>query len=149
MDKVKVLDEFFFSQIKAIPIFDHEGHKVGNLRDLAISWENDQPRVTGIKYAKNVQKHIPVTQFANISASQVELSGTLDESSLIPLEPDEIYVGKWLMDKQIIDLKGSKWSGSTIFACSGCSGTVINIWFPWPWISDCAVWPGAWGWSSS
>ena len=108
MDKVKVLAEFFFSQIKAIPIFDHEGHKVGNLRDLAISWENDQPRVTGLKYAKNVQKHIPVTQIANISASQVELSGTLDESSLIPLEPDEIYVGKWLMDKQIIDLKGSK-----------------------------------------
>ena len=24
------------------------------------------------------------------------------------LQPDEIYMGKWLMDKQIIDLKGSK-----------------------------------------
>jgi CBS domain-containing protein/sporulation protein YlmC with PRC-barrel domain len=108
MDKIKVLNEFFFSQIRAIPIFDHDGRKVGNLRDLAISWENEQPRVTGIKYAKNVQKHIPVQQIANISAKGVELSGRFEESSLIPLKPNEIYMGKWLMDKQIIDLKGSK-----------------------------------------
>jgi magnesium transporter len=108
MDTIRVLNEFFFSQIKAKPIFDHEGRKVGKLRDLAISWENNKPRVTGIKYAKDIQKHIPVSQIANISASRVELSGALDESSLISLKPDEIYMGKWLMDKQIIDLKGSK-----------------------------------------
>ena len=108
MDKVKVLDEFFFSQIQGIPIFDHHGRQVGHLRDLAIAWENDRPRVTGIKYIKKLQNHIPVNQLAHISLKRVELTGTLDESQLLPLQADEIYMGKWLMDKQIIDLKGSK-----------------------------------------
>ncbi len=108
MDRVKVLDEFFFSQIQGSPIFDQHGRQVGHLRDLAISWENDRPRVTGIKYIRKVQKHIPVNQLAHISLERVELSGTLDEARLIPLQADEIYMGKWLMDKQIIDLKGSK-----------------------------------------
>ncbi len=108
MDKVKVLDEFFFSQIQGIPIFDHHDRQVGHLRDLAIAWENDRPRVTGIKYIKKLQNHIPVQQLALISLKRVELTGTLDESQLLPLQADEIYMGKWLMDKQIIDLKGSK-----------------------------------------
>ena len=50
MENIKVLDEFFFSQIHGIPIFDHLGKQVGNFRDLVIAWENDRPRVTGIKY---------------------------------------------------------------------------------------------------
>ena len=108
MEKLKVLDEFFFSQIHGIPIYDHLGQQVGNLRDLAIAWENKRPRVTGIKYIKKLQKHIPVNQLAHISLKKVELTGPLDESQLLPLQNDEIYMGKWLMDKQIIDLKGSK-----------------------------------------
>ena len=108
MEKLKILDEFFFSQIQGIPIFDHCGQQVGQLRDLAIAWENGRPRVTGIKYIKKLQKHIPVNQLAHISRKRVDLTGPLVKSALLPLQPDEIYMGKWLMDKQIIDLKGSK-----------------------------------------
>lgn len=108
MEKYKILDEFFFSQIQGIPIFDHQGRRVGQLRDLAIAWDHDKPRVTGIKYVKKLQKHIPVSQVAAISRQRVELAGPLVEDQLLPLQPDEIYMGKWLMDKQIIDLKGSK-----------------------------------------
>jgi magnesium transporter len=108
MDRVRVLEEFFFSQIQGIPIFNQNGLQVGHLRDLAISWENDRPQVTGIKYIRKVQKHIPVHQVAHISPKRLELVGDLEESRLIPLRKNEIYMGKWLMDKQIIDLKGSK-----------------------------------------
>jgi len=108
MEKFRVLGEFFFSQIQGKPIYDHRGRRVGNLRDLAIRWEGDTPRVTGIKYARSIQKHIPVDQLARINATHMDLLHELDEESLVPLQPDEIYMGKWLMDKQIIDLKGSK-----------------------------------------
>ena len=108
MENVTVLDEFFFSQIQGIPIFDHLGQQVGNLRDIAIAWEHDRPRVTGIKYKKKLQNHIPVDRLAHISLKRVELAGPLEESQLLPLQANEIYMGKWLMDKQIIDLKGSK-----------------------------------------
>jgi magnesium transporter len=108
MEKLRVLGEFFFSQIQGKPIYDHQGRKVGKLRDLAIRWEGDTPRVTGIKYARHIQAHIPVEQLARINADHISLLHELDEATLVPLQPDEIYMGKWLMDKQIIDLKGSK-----------------------------------------
>jgi magnesium transporter len=108
MDKLRVLGEFFFSQIQGKPIYDHQGRRVGKLRDLAIRWQGDTPTVTGIKYARGIQKHIPVDQLAHISATHIDLRNELREETLVSLQPDEIYMGKWLMDKQIIDLKGSK-----------------------------------------
>ncbi len=108
MEKIRVMGEFFFSQIQGKPIHDHHGRQVGKFRDLAIRWEGDTPRVTGIKYARGTQKLIPVDQVARIDATHISLLHELDESALVPLQPDEIYMGKWLMDKQIIDLKGSK-----------------------------------------
>jgi magnesium transporter len=108
MEKLRVLGEFFFSQIQGKPIYDHQGRLVGKLRDLAIRWEGDTPRITGIKYARGIQAHIPVDQLARINADHISLLHELNEETLVPLQPDEIYMGKWLMDKQIIDLKGSK-----------------------------------------
>jgi magnesium transporter len=108
MEKVQVLGEFFFSEIKGARIYDDEDRLVGRLRDLAIHWEGETPRVTGIKFAKHLQNHIPVDQVETISLDRIQLKGKLNKDDLIQLHPDEIYMGKWLMDKQIIDLKGSK-----------------------------------------
>ena len=108
LDKVQILGEYFFSNIHKKPIYDIEWHTIGQLRDLAVHWEGDFPKVTGIKYAKGVQSHIPIEQVNKITHRGIELKGKFSESELIPLQPDEIYMGKWLMDKQIIDLKGSK-----------------------------------------
>jgi magnesium transporter len=107
--QLHVLREFFFSQIQGEPIYDHEGNRVGKLIDLAIRWEGETPpRVTGIKFARGVQKHIRLDDVEEMSQDRIRLVGKLQEADLIPLQPNEIYVGKWLMDKQIIDLKGSK-----------------------------------------
>ncbi len=108
MDKVHVLGEFFFSQIQGIPIYDHEGHRVGHLRDLAIRWDRETAKITAVKYAKRVQKLIPVGQIDVFNHAGVKLKCHLEEERLVPLQPDEIYMGKWLMDKQIIDIKGAK-----------------------------------------
>ena len=107
--QLHVLREFFFSQIQGEPIYDHMGKRVGKLIDLAIRWEGEgPPRVTGIKFAKGIQSHIRIDQVEEMSQDRIRLVGKLEEEELLPLQPDEIYVGKWLMDKQIIDLKGSK-----------------------------------------
>jgi len=107
--QLHVLREFFFSQIQGEPIYDHEGKRVGKLMDLAIRWEGEgPPRVTGIKFARGVQSHIRIDQVVEMSHDRIRLAGKLREEELIPLRTDEIYVGKWLMDKQIIDLEGSK-----------------------------------------
>lgn len=106
--QVQVLGEFFFSQVQRIPIYDHEGRQVGELRDLAIRWDRETPKVTGLKYAKGVQKHIPVEQVEEFKRLGIKLKGAMQEEGLVPLQADEFYMGKWLMDKQIIDIKGAK-----------------------------------------
>ncbi len=108
MEKIKVLGEFFFSQLQGRPIRDRQGRQVGRVRDLAIRWEGGTPHVTGIKFARDVQQHIPVEQVTLITSTHVTLGNGLDEATLITMQPNEIYLGKWIMDKQIIDLKGSK-----------------------------------------
>ena len=106
--QVQVLGEFFFSQLQRIPIYDHEGRQVGELRDLAIRWDRETPKATGLKYAKGVNRLIPVEEVDDFNLAGIKLKGPLAEAGLIPLQPDEIYMGKWLMDKQIIDIKGAK-----------------------------------------
>jgi magnesium transporter len=106
--KVQVLGEFFFSEIQRIPIYDHAGRRVGELRDLAIRWDRETPKVIGIKYVKGINRLIQVEEVEALNQSGLKLTGPLAEERLIELQPDEIYMGKWLMDKQIIDIKGAK-----------------------------------------
>ncbi len=108
MVKVRVLGEMFFSQALGKPIYDSHGRNVGRLRDMAMRWNGISPRVTGIKFAKNVQNHIDINQIEQWNEKGIILSGQLDQDNFKQLKDDEIYVGKWLLDKQIIDLKGSK-----------------------------------------
>jgi CBS domain-containing protein len=108
MEKVHVLGEYFFSQLQGRPIYDPAGRRVGRLRDLAVRWEKETPKITGIKYAKGVQRHIPMERLAEVEPFGLILTGPLQEGELVPLKEDEFYMGKWLMDKQIIDVKGAK-----------------------------------------
>ena len=108
MTKVHVLGEFYFSQILDKPIYDVNSYKVGRLRDMAVRWDGISPIVTGIKYAKNVQNHIDINQIDRWDEKSLKLKGTIEEANIKHLQDNEIYVGKWLLDKQIIDLEGSK-----------------------------------------
>ena len=58
--------------------------------------------------AKGVNRLIPVEQLDHFNHEGLKLKGALAEEGLVALQPDEIYMGKWLMDKQIIDIKGAK-----------------------------------------
>jgi CBS domain-containing protein len=107
MKKVTAQREFFLSQVLGKPIYDINGKLVGRLRDMAVRWDNRYPNVTGIKFAKHVQKHIGVDQIEQWDEQGIHLR-TVFSDELQPLIQEEIYVGKWLLDKQIIDTKGSK-----------------------------------------
>lgn len=108
MVELKVLGEFYFSQVQGKPIYDDQGRKVGRLQDVVVRWDGISPRVTGIKYAKGVQNHIEIKQIDQWDEQGLVLKEKLSAEKMTHLQDDEIYVGKWLLDKQIIDLKGSK-----------------------------------------
>ncbi len=108
MNEVKVLGEYYFSQLLGKPVYDKAGRHVGRIKDMAVRWDTAHPRIIGIKYAKKVRALIPVDLIERCNGQDVRLSGDLAAESIIPLQDNDIYISKWLLDKQIIDLKGSK-----------------------------------------
>ncbi|MHB1419412.1 MAG: magnesium transporter [Bacillota bacterium] len=108
MVNVEILGELFLSQVLNKPIYDAQGKKIGRLRDMAVRWDGLSPRVTGIKFAKDVQNLIDISQIDQWNDKGLFLNGKIDQIKTKQLLEDELYVGKWLLDKQIIDLKGSK-----------------------------------------
>ncbi len=104
---VKVLGEFYFSQLQGMPIYSEQGKLIGRVRDMAICWDYLAPRIVGIKYTRG-QQLIPTECIAHWDEKQIRLSAEYTEGKTVPLQENETYIGKWLLDKQIIDLKGSK-----------------------------------------
>lgn len=108
MGEVKVLKEFYFSQVLNKPIVDVQGRKVGRVKDMVMRWDSLTPHVTAIKAAKGVHKMIPIDRVSSITLHEIRLSVNFSPDITVPLQDDETFIGKWLLDKQIIDLKGSK-----------------------------------------
>ena len=108
MNEVKMLGEFYFSQLIGQPIDDVTGNNIGRIKDIAVRWDGVYPRVIGIKYAKKIHNLIPIDLVELYEGHRVKLVGTFSPEQTIPLHDNDIYASKWLLDKQIIDLKGSK-----------------------------------------
>lgn len=108
MEDLKVLGEFYFSQLLNKPIRDAKGRRIGRLLDMAIRWDNVSPHVTGIRYTKGVHDLIPIKFVASLDHDGMHLNTTFNPLRTCPLHEDETFIGKWLLDKQIIDLEGSR-----------------------------------------
>lgn len=108
MNDLKVLGEFYFSQLSNKPIWDAKGRRIGRLYDMAIRWDSVSPQVTGIRYAKEIPALIPIEWVVAWDSAGLRLSTTFDALLTCPLHEDETFIGKWLLDKQIIDLEGSR-----------------------------------------
>jgi CBS domain-containing protein/sporulation protein YlmC with PRC-barrel domain len=108
MNEVKVLDEFFVSTILGKKIYDSSGRRVGAIRDFAVHWDAVCPRVSGIKYAKDVHELISISEIGEISPKGIILKSDFAQTKFHAPRENEIFVKKWLLDKQIVDLKGSK-----------------------------------------
>lgn len=106
--EARILQELFLSEVLGKPIVDARGYKIGRLRDMAVRWDVARPAVTGIKYAKDIQNHIATAEVLSWDNRELRLRRRFSDTLTQQLQPDEIYVGKWLLDKQIIDMKGSK-----------------------------------------
>lgn len=108
MEDLKLLGEFYFSQLLKKPIRDSEGRRVGQVLDMAIRWDSVSPHVTGIRYSKGVHDLIPTKFVASWDRDGMRLNTVFDPLLICRLQEDETFIGKWLLDKQIIDLEGSR-----------------------------------------
>lgn len=108
MNQFTVLGEFYFSQLLGTPIYDKSGQSIGKIKDMAVRWDGAYPQIVGIKYIKKSQVLITIDQIASCSYKEVRLKDNFEIEKTVTLHENDIYISKWLLDKQIIDLKGSK-----------------------------------------
>ncbi|MBP2626395.1 MAG: MgtE intracellular region [Firmicutes bacterium] len=108
MNQFKVLGEFYFSQLLGTPIYDKSGRNIGKIRDMAVKWEGAYPQIVGIKHIRKTHELIPIDQIEYCSYKEVRLKENFHIEETVTLRDTDIYISKWLLDKQIIDLKGSK-----------------------------------------
>lgn len=105
---VKLIGEYYFSQLLSKPIYDASGARIAQIRDMAVRWNGTYPEVVGIKYAKKTTSLIPVHWIDDCDSHGVRLKMGYEPENTIPLADNDIFISKWLLDKQIVDLKGSK-----------------------------------------
>ncbi|MDD4599550.1 hypothetical protein SDC9_04066 [bioreactor metagenome] len=108
MNAVTVLGAYYFSSLQGKAIYDAAGRKLGSVKDMAMRWDSASPQVVGIKYARKKHELIPIDRVENFSDKGLVLVNGFTEQQVIPLKDEDIYISKWLLDKQIIDLKGSR-----------------------------------------
>ncbi len=108
MNGTKVANEFFFSRVRGKPIFDAEGRRLGKVKDMTVVWDGATPKVTGIKYQRHEWGLLPAELVGSLGEDGLRLAVGAAGLRTKPLQDNEVYVGRWLLDKQIIDLKGSK-----------------------------------------
>ena len=105
----KQINEFYLSQLLGCPIFDSLGVFLGNVKDIAVLWNEGMPKVTGIQHTKDTHKMISASCVLNWDIKTgIKLDTTIDDVPIINIKHEELYIGQWLLDKQIIDLFGSK-----------------------------------------
>lgn len=108
MHAVKLLGKFYFSQMLGKSIYDAAQKRIGRVSDMTVCWNYSHPSVSGIKYARKVHELIPFELVDHCDESGLYLNCDYTENCTVPLQDEEIYISKWLLDKQIIDLKGVK-----------------------------------------
>lgn len=108
MMKVQILGEFFFSQVIGKRIYDAKGTVIGKVRDLVVRWDGDSPAVTCIQFKKGATSHFDFSKVDQWSEKGLILKNQWKDAEVRCLDEREFYARKWLLDKQIIDLNGSK-----------------------------------------
>jgi len=99
--------EFFISEVIGRKIYDSEDRKVGRLKDLAAIWVAGNPEVVGLKITSR-SDIIPLQLVAEFGPRSIRLRSPFAVEQLRRVAGDEIFVSRWLLDKQIVDIRGAK-----------------------------------------
>ena len=99
----------FLSQLLGRPTLDAEGVRIGVLRDLLVSSDNPYPALNAIVVADKGHLHaIPWIHVASVTPRGAVLRSRVRLEAFPAPTDDMIWLGRDLLDKQIVDTHGVK-----------------------------------------
>lgn len=92
----------FFSQLLDQPVWDEKERYVGRMKDMTVLWKRETPLLTGI--CLEHKQVISLSASVNWSLKKgIVLHGAAKDFLFHQHTEEEFYLGKGLLDKQIID----------------------------------------------
>jgi CBS domain-containing protein len=99
----------FLSQLLGRPVLDLEGTRVAILRDLLVPMDVPYPPVLTVAVATRGRLHaVPWSRVASVTPRGTALGHRIDLDALPEPGEDLIWLGRDLLDKQIVDTHGVK-----------------------------------------
>jgi len=110
----------FLNDILHKPVYDSQGLKIGTLADLVISTHEAFPVVTGVAVDPGKKRLAPATsptgaplivpwkQMANLTEERISTAQPLASIQPYVPHPDEIFLARDVLDKQIVDTEGRR-----------------------------------------
>jgi magnesium transporter len=100
----------FLTEILGAEVIDVHQRRAGTVRDLTAQIREPYPVVTGLVVSRRRQQVIPwaaVRTFAAVSR-EVVLRGSRDEVQPQPADQRDIWLGRDVLDKQVVDIDGRR-----------------------------------------
>ncbi len=99
----------YLSQVIGSPLRDADGERVATLRDLIVRIGDTYPPVTGLVARQGRREFfVPIGQVATLTQEGATLATTTLNIAPFDRRPDEILLGRDVLDRQIIDVDGKR-----------------------------------------
>jgi magnesium transporter len=100
----------FLTEILGAEVVDVRQRRSGAVRDLTIRVQEPYPVVTGLIVSRRRQLAIPWSEVRTFAAAtrEVALRSTREAIERSPANPDEIWLARDVMDKQVVDTDGRR-----------------------------------------
>ena len=99
----------FVSQVLGRAVLDPDGSRVGTLRDLLVAVEAPYPPVRAVVIGNSHLQVVPWGEIASVTPRATALRHAFDRAAYPPPADDDlIWIGRDIMDKQIVDTRGVK-----------------------------------------
>jgi len=98
----------FLTEVLGAEVVDVRQRRSGRVRDLAVRIQEPYPVVTGLVVSRSRELVIPWSSVRAIAGREVALRVARDEVEKYPASPDEVWLARDVLDKQIVDLDGRR-----------------------------------------
>ena len=98
----------FLTEFLGAEVIDFHQRRVGRVRDVTVRVEEPYPVVTGLVVSRRRELIIPWSSVRTFAAREVALRATREEVSRFRAGPEDIWLARDVLDKQVLDTDGRR-----------------------------------------
>lgn len=99
----------YLTELLSKRVYDKNDEKLGKIKDVVISPNKTYPKIEAIKIKANGEFYfIPSSYIAEINDTKVVLTTSLEDVIQYPKQDSQIKLSRDILDRQVVDMEGSK-----------------------------------------